>query len=159
MSERVTAAVAALRETLAKLETVVGSLSDADWRRETAGERWSTGLVAFHIARGFQRQAEFIEEAQQHHGPHLFSWGDTHALNAAVAAAHATPTRDEVIELARSSVDRVATALGRMDEAALSQPAFVFEGRERDAVWVAGRLATGHARGHLESIAAAVPGT
>jgi len=154
--ERVDVALAALRAKLADLEGIVGATSDADWRRETAAERWPVGLVAFHIARAFQRQAEFVEEARQRHDPHLFSWGETHALNAAVAAAHPSPGRDEVLALARASTGRIAAALGAMDEAALSRVAFVFEGRERDAVWVVGRLATEHARGHLESIAATI---
>jgi hypothetical protein len=34
--------------------------------------------------------------------------------------------------------------------------AWRYEGRERDAVWIAGRLATEHARQHLESIVATV---
>ncbi|HEV2249141.1 MAG TPA: maleylpyruvate isomerase N-terminal domain-containing protein [Candidatus Limnocylindria bacterium] len=158
MSERAAAAIAALRATLAELEAVVGEIGAADWRRESAAERWPVGLVAFHIARGFQRQAEFVEEAQQGHGPHLFNWGQTHALNAAVAEAHPSPARDDVLALARSSVARIATALGAMDDAALSRAAFVFEDRQRDAVWVAGRLATGHARTHLESIAGTIAG-
>jgi len=156
VSERVDGALVALFARLSELEAVVGALSDAEWRRETDAEGWPVGLVAFHIARGFQRQAEFIEEVQRRHGPHLFSWDETHQLNAAVAAAHRSPGRDEVLALARSSVGRMAAALSSMDDAALAGPAFVFEGRERDAVWVAGRLATDHARGHLESISATV---
>ena len=156
MSPRVDEALSALRAKLAELEAVARDTTDAAWRVETDAERWPVGLVAFHIARGFQRQAEFIEAARDEQGPHMFSWGDTHALNAAIAAAHPSPRRDEVMTLARSSVDRMAAALYAMDDAALSRVAFVNEGRERDTVWVAGRLAVEHARGHLESIAAAV---
>lgn len=158
MSERVDAAVAALRARLAELETVVGATSERDWRRKTGAERWPVGLVAFHIARGFQRQAEFVEAVRDGGGPHRFDWDETHALNAAVADEHPAPGRDEVLALARSSVGRIAGALGEMDDGALGRPAFVFEGRERDAVWVAGRLAAEHARGHLESIAATTEG-
>jgi len=154
MSERVDTALAALRGKLTELEAVVRSTGDADWRRETSAERWPVGLVAFHIARGFQRQAEFIEAARDRLGPHLFSWDETNDLNAMIAAANPSPRRDEVFALARSSVDRMETALRAMDDVALARVAFVNEGRERDTVWVAGRLATEHARGHLESIAA-----
>ncbi len=154
MTERVDAAIAALRAKLIELEAVVRATDDVGWRRETGAEGWPVGLVAFHIARGFQRQAEFIEAARDQLGPHMFSWGDTHDLNAStIAAAHPSPTRDEVVALARSSVGRMELALQAMDESALARVAFVNEGRERDAIWVAGRLATEHARGHLESIA------
>src|SRR5438132_170599 len=65
MAERVDTALAALRAKLAELEVAVRSTGDADWRRETSAEHWPVGLVAFHIARGFQRQAEFIEAASR----------------------------------------------------------------------------------------------
>lgn len=156
MSERVDAALAALRVRLAELEAVVRDTTDRDWQRETGAEQWPVGLVAFHIARGFQRQAEFVEAVRDGRGPHRFSWDETHALNAAVADAHRAPSREETLQLARASVEHMVRALAAMDEAALARPAFVFEDRERDPIWVAGRLATEHARGHLESIAATI---
>jgi hypothetical protein len=156
MAERVDVALAALRAKLVDLEAVFRRTSDADWRRETGAEHWPVGLVAFHIARGFQRQAEFIEATRDRLGPHLFSWEETNDLNAMIAAANPSPRRDEVIALARSSVDRMESALQTAEEATLARVAFVNEGRERDTVWVAGRLATEHARGHLESIATTI---
>src|SRR6266568_557016 len=111
MSERVDTAMAALRAKLAELEVVVRSAGDADWGCETTAERWPVGLVAFHIARGFQRQAEFIEAARDQLGPHMFSWDETNDLNASIASANPSPSRAEVIALARSSVDRMDAAL------------------------------------------------
>src|SRR5216683_7508704 len=110
MTERVDAAIAALRAKLIELEAVVRATDDVGWRRETGAERWPVGLVAFHIARGFQRQAEFIEAARDRLGPHMFSWDETNDLNAMIAAAKPSPTPDEVIALARSSVDRMDSA-------------------------------------------------
>ena len=88
MAERVDAALTALRSRLAELEVVVRSTDDADWRRETSSEHWPVGLVAFHIARGFQRQAEFIEAARDQLGAHMFSWDETNDLNAMIATAN-----------------------------------------------------------------------
>jgi hypothetical protein len=156
VSERAAAAVAALRGKAAELERLVTTVTDADWERVCPEEGWPVALVAFHIARGFQRQAEWIEEARAGHAPHEFDWGVTHALNATIAAAHPAPRRDEALALARSSVDRITAALGAMDDSALERIAWRYDGRERDAVWIAGRLATDHARGHLESIATAI---
>jgi hypothetical protein len=154
MSSRSDEALAALRAELEKLEAVARTTSDADWVKPCTAEEWPVGLVAFHIARGFQRQAEFVEEAVAGRGPHMFDWGDTHALNASIAAAHASPTRDEVVALARASVERMAAAVAGRAEGELEQVAFVHEGRERSIRWVIGSLAVGHARGHRESIAA-----
>jgi len=149
-------ALAALRAELDAIEQMVRTTSDAEWSRQCPAERWPVGLVAFHIARGFQRQAEFIEDAQAGRGPHRFDWGDTHALNASVAAAHPSPARDEVMALGTRSVGRIAAALAAMTGAELDRIAFVHEGRERSTLWVAGSLAVHHARGHRESIASAI---
>lgn len=156
MSERADAAIAALRAQSDELERVVRTLSDADWRRTCPHERWPVGLVAFHIARGFQRQAEFVENARSGGAPHRFDWAETHALNATVATAHPAPGRDEVLALAAASVERMAQALRAMSDEALDRVAWLYEGSERDVVWIVGSLAARHARGHLESIAAAV---
>src|SRR5438445_10703678 len=117
MFERVDAALVAVRAKLEELEAVVRATSDVDWQRATSAEHWPVGLVAFHIARGFQRQAEFIEAARDRQGPHMFSWDETNDLNAMIAAANPSPSRDEVIALARSSVDRMESALRAADEA------------------------------------------
>src|SRR5437763_8192584 len=131
MSERAVRAIAALRTRLAELEAVVRGTADRDWERETEAERWPVGLVAFHIARGFQRQAEFIEAVRDGQGPHRFDWDETNALNAEVARAHPAPGRDEVLALARTSGDRMAMALAAMGGDALGRAAVVREGRER----------------------------
>jgi len=156
MTARSDEALAALRAEVDALERVVRTSSDADWSRPCPAEGWPVGLVALHIARGFGRQAEFIEDAQAGRGPHRFDWGDTHALNASVAAAHPSPSRPEVLGLATMSVGRIAAALAAMTDEDLDRIAFVHEGRERSALWVAGSLAVRHARGHRESIAAAI---
>ena len=114
MSQRADEAVAALRAELEALELLTNAVSEADWSKPCPGEDWPMSLVAFHIARGFQRQAEFVEEAHAGHGPHRF---------------------------ADSDLDRIA---------------FVYEGRERSTLWVVSSLAVRHARGHRESIAAAI---
>ena len=132
------------------------TIPDAAWSMTCPGEQWPVGLTAFHIARGWQRQAEFVEDANAGRGPHRFDWGDTHALNASVAAAHPLPTRDEVMGLGTKSVARIAVAIGTLTDDHLDQVAFVYEGHERSILWVVGRLAVHHSRGHRDSIAAAI---
>ena len=156
MSTRSDEALAALRAELEALEQVVRRSSDAEWSRQCPAEGWPVGLVAFHITRGFERQAEFIEDAQAGRGPHRFDWGDTHALNASVAAAHPAPARDEVMALGTRSVGRIAAVLSVMTDEDLDRIAFVHEGRERSTLWVVGSLAVRHGRGHRESIASAI---
>jgi hypothetical protein len=156
VSSRADAALAKLRAELAALEHLVRTTSDVDWSKRCPGEDWPVGLVAFHIARAFQRQAEFVESARADRGPHLFDWGDTHKLNASVASEHPSPLRDDVIALGTKSVGRIAVAIDGVEDGDLDRIAFVYEGHERSILWVVGSLAVGHARGHRESIAAAL---
>ena len=156
MSTRSDEAVAALRGELDALEQLTRTASDADWSKPCPGEDWPIGLVAFHIARAFQRQADFVEEAQAGRGPHLFDWGDTHALNASIASAHPSPTREEAVTLGTTSVARIAAAMAALSDGDLDRVAFVFEGHDRSILWVVRSLAVRHARGHRESIAAAI---
>src|SRR5258708_20921394 len=111
MPSRIDEALTRLRGELAGVEIVTRTASDGDWVKPGAAEAWPVGFVAFHIARGFQRQAEFVEEAVAGRGPHRFDWGDTHALNASIVAAHPSPSRDEVVALGRKSVERMAAAV------------------------------------------------
>ena len=154
MSERAREALAKLDAKLADLERVARETSDDDWRARCPAEGWPVGLVAYHIARGFQRQADFVEAARDGTGPHRFDWGVTHALNANVAAENASPTPNDVVVLGRSSVERMRAALESMPDEVLARIAFVYENGSRDILWVVGSLAVRHARGHLESIAA-----
>ena len=156
MQSRSDDALAALGRELEALAALVHTVSDEDWSKACPGEEWPVSLTAFHIARGWQRQAEFVEDVAAGRGPHLFDWGDTHALNASVAAAHPSPSRDEVMALATKSIDRMGAAAVAMSDADLDRIAFVFEGRDRSVLWVVGRLAVRHARGHRESITAAI---
>ena len=156
MSPRADEALAKVRAELEALEHLVRTTSAADWSKPCPGEDWPVGLVAFHIARAFQRQAEFVEDAQAGRGPHLFDRGDTDALNAGVAAEHPTPSRDEVVALGTKSVERIAGAIDGLADADLDRIAFVYDGKDRSVLWVVGTLAVRHARGHRESIAAAV---
>ena len=155
MTERSDVALAALRSELEALEQLVGTLGEAEWATLCADEGWPVGLVAFHVARGFARQAEFVEDALDGRGPHRFSWAETHALNAAIAA-HPAPTRDDVVALAERSVARIAAAFSGLTDGELDRVAFVHEGQGRSILWVVGRLAVQHARGHRESIVVAI---
>ena len=156
MPSRADEAVAAVRGELTALETLASTITDAEWATTCPREEWPVGLTAFHIARGWQRQAEFVEDVTAGRGPHLFDWGDTHALNASVAAAHPSPTRDDVMRLATHSVARIAAALDALTDSDLERVAFVYKGHERSILWVVGRLAVHHAREHRESIMAAI---
>lgn len=147
--------LAGVEARLHALERVVSETSDADWERPCEGEGWSLGLVAYHIARGFDRQTGWVEDLVRGGDPHAFSWDETNALNESIARRHPRPSRDDVLRTARNAISRLRDAVGSLGDADLARPVFTYEGKERHIDWLLVRLMPRHADGHLASIAAA----
>jgi len=148
--------MAPVEERLRTLEPVTGDAAATHWARRCAAEGWPVGLVCYHIARGFERQAAFIDGAISGAGPHRYSWDETHALNAHIAAEHPLPTPDEVLATARAAIERGRAVLTAMRDADLAGVAFVNSTFQGDVRWVVRSLMPQHADGHLASIASAI---
>jgi len=82
MTERVRRLLAAVEDRLQALDRVTRKTNAAGWVRQCEAEGWSVALVAYHIARGFDRQASFLEAAATRREAHHYTWDETHALNA-----------------------------------------------------------------------------
>ncbi len=147
-------------ELASKIEACVNTLAltlerldDRAWRHRCAAEGWPIGLVAYHIGRGFDRQAGWIDDMLRGAAPHRFSWTETHELNASVAAAHG-PAKDETVRFLREQSGRLCTLARTMTDQQLDTVAALFNQREGTASYVIGRVALGHIEGHGTSIRA-----
>ncbi len=154
MADRPGDLMAAAEERLRALERVTREADAAQWQRICPAEGWPVALVCYHIARGFDRQASFIERAADGTGPHRYRWDETHALNAQIAGEHPLPTRDEVMTTARAAIERVRSVVAQMSAADLAGVAFVNGAFQGDVEWLVRTLLPQHADGHLASIAA-----
>ena len=150
--------MAPVEERLRTLERVTRDASPPLWLRLCAAEGWPVALVCYHIARGFERQATFIDGAMSGAGPHPYSWDDTHALNARIADEHPLPTPDEVLATAHAAIKRVRILVDTLSDADLARVAFVNGAFHGDVRWVVQNLMPQHADGHLASIASATAG-
>ena len=159
MTDRAAALLALLDERLAVLHEVIAAATPAQWTAPCAAEGWTVGLVAYHIGRGFDRQAGWVEAALRGDVPHRFDWDETHELNASIAATHGAPTPEEALDVATASVGRIRSVIGQASDALLSRTAWLYEGHERSVEWIVGTLATRHADGHLASIRTALAAT
>lgn len=156
MADRARDRMAAVEDRLQALERITRQADATRWVAVCKAEGWPVALVAYHIARGFDRVASFIEGAASGKGPHLYNWDETHDLNARIASEHPLPTRDEVLGTARAAVDRVRTVVSRMGEEEFAGIAFI-NGPFRGSVeWLVRTLMPQHADGHLASIRAAL---
>lgn len=137
---------------LRELERLVRDSDAALWSRVCQAEGWPVALVAYHIARGFDRQSQFIAQAMSGGGPHLYSWDVTHELNAQIAREHPLPSADEVLATAREAVERVRGTICGMTQEQLDN-AVIVNGDFRGSVrWLVRTLMPQHADGHLASI-------
>jgi hypothetical protein len=156
VTERVKELLAAVEERLRALERVARETTAAGWVRRCKAEGWPVALVAYHIARGLDRQASFIEEAVAGRGPHLYSWDETHALNARIAGEHAMPTAEEVLATAHAAVARIRSIVVDFRDEDLRRVAFVNGSFQGTLEWLLRVLVPQHADGHLASIASAL---
>lgn len=156
MTARAQELLAPLERRLDALERLVSDTDDAGWERRCAAEGWPVALVAYHIARGFDRQTGWVEDLARGGSAHRYSWDETHALNARIAREHSYPSREDVLGSARDAIARLRAAIARIGDDALSRTVFANEGRERSIEWLLAALMPRHADEHLASIAAAL---
>src|SRR3989442_1675548 len=87
-------------ETKAKDATaVLERLSEADWKKTTETEKWPVGVVAHHVAGGYEAIAGIVKTiAEGKPGPNL-PMDALHAMNTKHAQEHANCTKAETVAL------------------------------------------------------------
>ena len=131
----------------------VASCSTDEWGQTCPREGWTVGAVAYHIARGHEVVAGWIESLRD--GRAVPGSPQEHdANNAAMASEAAGVPRDGVIRLARQNVERLTAVLNSLTETDLAMGAsFGPAGGEQMTVdHLAGNR--GHLDAHLASIRA-----
>lgn len=97
----------------------IGTCTDDEWARVCASEGWTVGEVANHIARGHEIAAGWIETIRS--GRDVPGSPEEHdASNAAMAAAAAGVTRDDVARLAGRTMATLAGVLDSLTESDLA---------------------------------------
>jgi uncharacterized damage-inducible protein DinB len=148
-----------LQEVTDALVAEVDSCSDEAWRRRTASERWSVGVVAHHVvgvqqffagvlagvASGDGSAAELTSEfVDENNARHAIEFADVDRIE----------TRDE---LRKNGAELVRLTTG-LSEEQLSRPGMRFDGQELTAAQVLEFGLIAHLREHLESMRAAIAG-
>ena len=138
---------------------VMEKLSDADWKKITASEKWPVGVVAHHIAVSHETLAGLIKALADGKGGPNIPMDAIHQMNAKHAQDHAACTKAETLALQKKNVASVAGMLRGIDDAAFDQTGNVLVGvPPMSAGQLAGGLLVGHVEEHLTSIRATVGG-
>jgi PhnB protein len=103
-------------------------LSDADWKKVTAAEKWSVGVTAHHLAGAFEPIASMIQTLAAGGSLDPFGLGSLDEMNAKHARDYAGCTKAETIELHRKGVAVAAATIRGLRDEALARQGTVIPG-------------------------------
>jgi hypothetical protein len=136
--------VAKAQEAVAVLE----KLSDADWMRVTAAEKWTVGVTAHHVASALEAVAGMVRAVVSGQPRGHFTRAMLDEMNATHAKEHAHCTRAETIALFRKGAAAAAAVVRGLRDEQLATSATVFT----DAPpMTAEQLITGGLIGHIDA--------
>ena len=154
MSERGDRCADAILTRIADLERTLTPLDVEQWRRQCEGEGWPLGLVASHIGLGLDRQAGWIEEHARSGEPFVFTWGETHELNAENARRRGLLSRMSALRFVRDRAERIAALARGLSDEQLDAVVYVYDDKGRTAEWLLSVLVCRHIDEHHRSIKA-----
>jgi len=130
-------------------------LTDADWKKVTAAEKWPVGVVAHHIAGAHQTLSGLIKMlADGKPGPNI-NMDVIHAGNAKHAQEFANVSKADTLVLHKTNATAAAATLRSIGDAEFDRSGAVLNGvPPMSAGQLAGGLLCGHMDEHLGSIKA-----
>jgi uncharacterized damage-inducible protein DinB len=158
MSERAEALAAELERVNAALEREIERCSDEDWRRTCAGEGWSVGVAAHHVAVAHESILGLVQAVAHGQPVPPITAEMLDGYNAQHAVEHANCTRDEVLDLHRRGARAAADAVRGLSDEQLDRaaPVALLGGAPASAQQLIESGLIGHPKDHLASIRAAV---
>jgi hypothetical protein len=110
------------RESAAVLE----KLSDGDWKKVTAAERWPIGVTAHHLAGALEPVAGMITALASGQSLGTFTRKMLDEMNARHATEHAACTREETIALHRKGATAAVAVVRGLSDEQLARSGTVF---------------------------------
>jgi predicted enzyme related to lactoylglutathione lyase len=104
---------------------LVQSLSDADWRKVTAAEKWTVGVTAHHFASALEPIAGMIAGVASGQAPGTFTMTMIDEMNAQHAREFAACTREETVALLEKGAAVAATTVRGLTDDQLATRATV----------------------------------
>jgi hypothetical protein len=103
-------------------------LSDADWRKTTAAEKWTVAATAHHIASSYEPVAQIIKTIAAGQALPHFTRQMLDEMNAQHAKEFADCAKPETIALHKKGAEAAAAALRGLSDAELTKTGTVFTG-------------------------------
>lgn len=159
MSERAESLAKKFESTAAEMTSVIGKLSDADWTKVTAAEKWPVGVTAHHVAGAHESIAGIVKTVAAGQSIPNFTTGMLDQMNAKHAQEHAGCTRAETLALHQKGVATAAATVRGLSDAELDRSGTVLTGAPAmTAQQVVEGVLIGHIDDHMGSIKKTVAG-
>lgn len=134
---------------------VIEKLSDADWKKITAAEKWSVGVVAHHIATGHEGISRIVKAVASGQSMPPFTMDMLNEMNAKHAKDHAGCTKGETLALHKKNAAAAAQLVRGLSDAELAKSGSVLAGTPPMSVdAIVGGILTNHIDEHVRSIRA-----
>ena len=158
MSERSEALAQQFEQVTGALAGLIEGRSDQQWQARCAGETWSVGVTAHHVAGSHIAAAHFVEMLANGKPLPPLSGEMIDQLNAQHAREHANCTRAETLALLRANSATTASMLRGLSDEQLdrSAPLALLGGASVTAEQFGNGLLVQSVQEHVDSIRAAL---
>lgn len=137
----------------AEVTATLGKLSDADWKKVTAAEKWSVGVTAHHMAGAHEPISGIVKTVASGQSLPNFTMDMLHEGNAKHAREFANCTKAETLALHQKGVVAAAAAVRALSDAELDRSGTVLAGTPAmTAQQVVEGILINHITEHLGSI-------
>lgn len=141
----------------AEMTAAIEKLSDADWKRVTAAEKWSVGVTAHHVAVSHEVIAGIIKTVAGGQSLPHFTMAMLDEMNAKHATEHAGCTKAETLAAHKNGVVAAAAIVRGLSDTQLDAKGVVLAGMPAmSAQQVVEGILIHHVAEHLGSIRSTV---
>lgn len=141
----------------AEMTATIDKLTDADWKRVTAAEKWSVGVTAHHVAGAHEAIAGLVKTISTGQSVPNFTMAMLDEMNAKHAREFASCTKAETLALHKTGVAAAAAIVRGLSDAELDRSGTLITGMPvMTAQQVVEGVLINHIKEHLGSIRATV---
>ena len=139
--------------------TLLEKLTDADWKKTTAAEKWTVAVTAHHIASSYEPATHIIKTIAAGQALPHFTREILDAMNAQHAKEFADCTKAETIALHKKAAAAAAAAVRGLSDGELATTGTVFTGVPPvSAEELVKHILLGHVDAHFGSIRTTIGG-
>ena len=137
----------------AEVTATLGKLSDADWKKVTAAEKWSVGVTAHHLAGAHEPITGIVKTVAAGQSIPNFTMDMLHEANAKHAKEHANCTKADTIALHKKGSAAAAAIVRGLSDDQLAKSGTVLTGAPpMSAEQIVTNILINHVNEHLGSI-------